>query len=241
MRRPGPFIAHRRAFTLVELLVVIGIIAVLIGVLLPTLSNARESANRTKCLSNMRQIVIAFTMYLNDNDGRFPRPAQAGKPLREDWVHFQRNQDPENGAIAKYVSRPLNHAVFRCPTDDIDSHRAIIYSGVPVVYRYSYTVNEAICRIESNGPTLRIGQIRNASEKILIVDESSNTIDDGCWAWQVSMGLGANVVSNRHDRKVEKPDDRNFGRGNVAFVDGHVSYIARNESFDPRFYDPLRR
>lgn len=240
MPRQRLLIANRRAFSLVELLVVIGIIALLLGILLPTLSSARQTANRTKCLSNMRQIVIAFTMYLNDNRGRFPRPAQAGRPLPEDWVHFQKNQNVENGAIAKYVSRPLNHAVFRCPTDDIDSHRTIVFLGVPVVYRYSYTVNEAICRIESNGPTLRIGQIRNASEKILLVDESSNTIDDGCWAWQVSMGLGANVVSNRHDRKVEKPDDRNFGRGNVAFVDGHVSYIARTESFDPRYYDPLR-
>jgi prepilin-type N-terminal cleavage/methylation domain-containing protein len=56
---------HRKAFTLVELLVVIGIIAVLIGILLPTLNRARESAKRTQCLSNLRQMAVFMNMYAN--------------------------------------------------------------------------------------------------------------------------------------------------------------------------------
>src|SRR5688500_2871501 len=86
------------AFTLVELLVVIGIIAVLIGIMLPVLSKARAQANRAECLSNIRQLGVAVLMYCNDNDGWFPTFAAAEDGLSyihypDDFIHWQANRN----------------------------------------------------------------------------------------------------------------------------------------------------
>jgi prepilin-type N-terminal cleavage/methylation domain-containing protein len=65
--RRGPY--ARRAFTLVELLVVIGVIALLISIMMPALRRARESANGVACSSNQRQIMAAFLMFANEHKG----------------------------------------------------------------------------------------------------------------------------------------------------------------------------
>src|SRR3954465_13065670 len=111
----------RRGFTLVELLVVIGIIALLISILLPSLGKARAQALATKCKSNMRQIYQACMFFANDNKQRLPRGAKRtdsvgllGATLNQDeqtlaWV-LQGNSDPtscgqadfDHGALYKY-------------------------------------------------------------------------------------------------------------------------------------------
>jgi prepilin-type processing-associated H-X9-DG protein/prepilin-type N-terminal cleavage/methylation domain-containing protein len=243
MRNIKDSLRPKTAFTLVELLVVIGIIAVLIGILLPVISKARRHAQQAACCSNLRQLTHAFIMYVNDNGGWFPRPAANSLFLPEDWIYYQTyaGRDPRDGAINKYLGKTFDPRIYRCPGDDAELHKTH-FEGGPVGYaryEYSYSVNELICHTWPYD-TMKITQVKHSSEKILLIDESSNTIEDGCWAWQAQLGIDGNWLSVRHDMKGEHDKEPYIGRGNVAFVDGHAELIERKQSFDPRSYDPLK-
>jgi len=121
--------ASTKGFTLVELLVVIGIIALLISILLPSLNRARETANKIKCASNLRQVGQAILLYANDNKGAYPRTIynQAGSAT---WSTGASSSDPfVTGTIvsANDVSAALflllragdiTSEVFVCPSSN---------------------------------------------------------------------------------------------------------------------------
>ena len=179
---------RRRGFTLVELLVVIGIIAALIAMLLPVLNDARRHGERVQCASNLRQIAIAFISYCNDNHGWFPGSGVSpNTALPSDWLHWRPGDNLNNSAVARYLGRPLNPAILRCPADDWAAHRKTLaaantgFSMQAYVYPFSYCSNrwlscdEALSRIS---PTV---SARNSLLKISMVKDPSRTSLLGGW------------------------------------------------------------
>jgi prepilin-type N-terminal cleavage/methylation domain-containing protein/prepilin-type processing-associated H-X9-DG protein len=233
-----------KGFTLVELLVVIGIIAVLVGILLPALNRARESGRRVTCLSNMRQLGMAFMMYVQENKGRFPLAGVENRP--EDWIYWNGGRNLNEGAIVRYHGGQFSETLYTCPSDILENHQG--------GYKYSYSVNWNICLYTPRIATLsglpyppRITQIRRPHDKILMIDESWETIDDGTWAPENWFNDRQNMLANRHDRQKEtaRTTDPNqalaAGRGNALFCDGHVDYIERVKALNPDHYDPFKQ
>src|SRR5438067_502601 len=117
---------RRGGFTLVELLVVIGIIALLISILLPALQKARSQANIVKCQSNIRQIMYGFQMYANENKGLLPGQRVPGQ---YDWSravlaaivgeHNMNGPTPKNGT----------YGYFLCPSDDVPRNNTASFVG----------------------------------------------------------------------------------------------------------------
>lgn len=173
----------RRGFSLVELLIVIGIIAALLAILLPALSAAREHAKRVQCMSNMRQLTAAWLMYANDNRGRFcssevqdytddgkVSSISGGNPVAGiffwSWIaDGESHHDFTRGKIWPYLK---SAGVYLCPND-------------PDVPNTIYAANRVLAGRPATLNFYTLGQVRFPDHTFVFIeafdDEDTNLYD----------------------------------------------------------------
>lgn len=209
----------RRGFTLIELLVVIAIIAILAGMLLPALAKAKAKARNVKCMSNQRQIGLAFMMYADDHEDAYPALknwATAGG-RRGDWP----KQPGLYSWETPFEERPLNRyapgeSLFACPSDKGDNlhgvkncFKAYGNSYLPQFSHSSFRV-KMVCGIEGDR---KIRSIKTSE----IARSPVNKIIQGDWNWH----------PNRTHEELQYLWHNNMGqyRNNILFGDGHVDFF----------------
>lgn len=163
----------RSAFTLIETLIVIALITIMLGMLLPAVGSARESARRAVCMSNQRQLVTAWTLYAHDHAGRAMPHLAPGNGQRTYWYG---REDPavgrvvrDQGTLAPYLDATLSAgSVFECPAQPEGTYRPQGSSGA---FTSTYGYNAYALAPSSSGyadlakrPWATLHQIERPSE-----------------------------------------------------------------------------
>ncbi len=231
---------HHRAFTLVELLVVIGIIALLISILLPTLNRARESANTVTCASQLRQVGTLMAMYVSQSNGWLVPTNYASGGTWESILISSTLGDSYQVQMQKYFINPsvitqgyINdqaYKFFYCPTS---AGRGFIgrnptFGG----YFTNYVANFSI--LPTPGSTLpepmKVSRISKTSETFLAADAMplphlgiATRAPAARQTYQLRSGDPNNYAAYIHSGKEARAAQG--GICNFLFVDGHVSGI----------------
>ena len=214
----------RRAFTLVELLVVIAVIALLAAMLLPALSKARQSGRRTACMSNLRQLSVALSIYASENEGDFPIANRTNRWPSQLYRHYE------------------NLDVLRCPTDRTPPPRTLGVtpdeaprSYVMNLFRDFFATTLSAAELQrfnsgTSAESINEGSISVPGDTITFGEKRTRASDFYVDFAGVFGGTTLAALEQRRHMRTSRDDS---GGSNYAFADGSVRYLVNGRSLHP--------
>ena len=227
-------IRRPHGFTLVELLVVIGIIAVLLAILMPALGRAREHSRRVQCGNNLKQLLNALHMYVTEHKQALPF-GNPGTSTMPGWMYDpnrlsmpRQQQDVEHGVFHKYLNGNLG--IWHCPNDS--EPYQILSLPASIFPLSSYTINVCVVQFAlPQTPSYKITKFK--PDSILFWEPEESGPGAAAFVWDDGTSAAdQSPLTRRHGSRTAQgaPPTSNAARAAmsaVGVVDGHVEMMTR--------------
>ena len=243
----------KKHFTLVELLVVIAIIAILAALLLPALSQAKETARRIYCTNNMKSIALAANVYAGENNAFLPYGrSKKNSPAPISWDDllgiggYDGRKLPITEANYSYIKdEQYASKLYRCPSDPTPLKHT---DSNLIKYCRSYTGNAGGNYSDWNNANTQTKDVQHNAEAGVMGKEWSASIQSLKNASNVflfvesakslNQGMPSNAIASYYELNdtTKRKDNHGHLRANYAFVDGHIQFMKLFHTSSPNYW-----